>query len=148
MKIFLTAALIITLATCFVTASARASAQNHCDEKQEQWLHQADPKSWSELYRLFNDFGQCDDGAIGEGFSEDVAQLLLKQWTHLDALNHLMVSDKSFGKFVLRHVDATLDEHELKAIADNSRSHCPVGEAQLCHSIGIEAQRRLEELRK
>ena len=148
MRTFFTAAVITILVACPLTASARASTQDHCDEKQDQWFHQADPKTWGGLYRLFKRFGQCDDGAIGEGFSEDVAQLFLKQWTHLDVLSHLMASDKSFKKFVLRHIDATLDEDELKAIADNSKSHCPTGEAQLCRSIGIEAHRSLEELRK
>ena len=146
-RIFSTAAIIILVA-CSIAASASASNQDHCDERQDQWFHQADPQTWSGLYRLFKTFGQCDDGAIAEGFSEDVAQLFLKQWTHLEVLNRLMASDKSFKKFVLRHVDATLDEDELKVIADNSKSHCPTGEAQLCRSIAIEAQRSLEELRR
>lgn len=148
MKRFSAAAAITILVVCALTPSARPSSQDDCDEKQDQWFHQADPKTWSDLYRLFKTFGQCDDGAIGEGFSEDVAQLFLKQWIHLDTLKHLMASDKSFERFVLRHLDTTLDENELKAIAENARSHCPTGEARLCQSIEIEAQRSLEELRK
>ena len=137
-----------SLFACFLTASARASTQDHCDEKQDQWLHQAEPKTWGSLYRLFGQFGQYDDGEIAEGVSEDVAQLFLKQWTHLDTLNHLITSDKSFEKFVFRHIDATLSEDELRTIAHNSRAHCPTGEARLCHSVGIEADRSLNELRK
>jgi hypothetical protein len=148
MRIFSTAAVITTLLAFPIRASAGASTQDHCDEKQDQWFHQVDPKTWGGLYRLFGEFGQCDDGAIGEGFSEDVAQLFLKQWTHLDALSHFMASDKPFKKFVLQHIDATLDENELKAIDDNSRSHCPPGEAKLCRSIGIQTRQSLEELRK
>ena len=148
MRLFLRVTVITILVSCFLTASVRASTDDHCDEKQDQWLHQADPKNWGGLYRLFRQFGPCDDGAIAEGLSEDVAQLFLKQWAHLDVLNHLVASDKSFGKFVLRPIDATLEEDELKSIADNSKAHCPTGEARLCQSVNAEADRSLNELRK
>jgi hypothetical protein len=77
-----------------------------------------------------------------------VAQLFLKQWTHLDMLNRLITSDKAFKKFVLLHIDATLDEEELKGIAKNAGSRCPKRGAQLCHSIETAAQHGLEGLRK
>jgi hypothetical protein len=136
--VFFIGAAITVLVSCSLTDSARPSTQDQCDTKQNQWLQQANPKSWSGLYRLFRQFSQCDDGEIAEGFSENVAQLLLKQWTHLDALNSLIARDKSFEKFVLRHIDATLSEGELRAIADSSRKRCPTREAQLCHSVGIQ----------
>jgi len=115
---------------------------------QDQWRHQAQPENWGSLYRLFKKFGQCNDGEISDGTSYYVGQLFLKRWTHLDRLNRLIASDKSFGKFVLRHIDATLSEDELKVIADKSRLHCPVGQAELCRQVGIEADRSLNELRK
>jgi hypothetical protein len=141
------AALVIMPFTFCLTTSAKPSSQDHCDQKQDQWFHQRDPKTWNELYRLFKGFGQCDDGAIGEGFSDDVAQLFLKQWPHLDVLNHLMISDEAFKKFVLLHIDATLAEEELKGIEKNAATRCPKWAAQLCHSIGTEAQQSLKELR-
>jgi len=61
---------------------------------------------------------------MAEGFSDDVAQLLSKQWTNLDALSRLTAADKRFERFVLRHVDATLSDDELKAIAENSTLRC------------------------
>jgi len=140
----------LTLVSAFLlfqAASLRANTER-CGEKQDQWLHHADPKTWASLYRLFRQFSQCDDGEIAEGFSKHVAQLLLNQWTHLTSLDHLMTSDAAFGEFVLRHIDATLSEDELKAIAANTRDHCPTGEGQLCRRIGIEADRSLNELRR
>ena len=148
MRSYFAAAVITILLVCSPTAGARASTQDQCDEKQDQWFHQADPKTWGGLYRLFKSFGQCDDGAIAEGFSEDVAQLFLNQWTHLEVLNRLIASDKSFRKFVLRHIDATLNESELKDIADKAKSHCPVGHEKLCLEVAVEADRSLNELQK
>lgn len=115
---------------------------------QEQELNHAEPKNWGSLYRLFRQFGGCDDGALGEGFSEDVAQLLSKQWAHIDALGRLTTADRAFERFVLHHIDATLSEDELKIIANNSRSRCPVGEKHLCQLILTRAQNSLDELSK
>ena len=148
MKTFF-ASVVITIAFAgFLTAPPGVSAQDHCDEKQASFLHQADPKTWDSLYRLFKQFGQCDDGGIAEGFSEDVAQLFLKHWVHLDALSRIVASDRSFEKFVLGHIDATLSEDELKAIEQNSKTLCPARQARLCESINAAADRGLNELTK
>jgi hypothetical protein len=127
---------------------AKARVQKDCGKVQEQELNHSEPKNWESFYRLFKQFGECDDGALGEGFSEDVAQLLSKQWAHIDALGRLTAADKAFERFVLRHIDATLSENELKTIANNSRSHCPVGEKHLCQVILTSARNSLDELSK
>ena len=145
----LLAAIGIAIVAGILTTSGEAGTQNGCDGAQErQALQQAEPKDWGSLYRLFKQFGGCDDGAIGEGFSEDVAQLLSKQWTHLDALSRFTTADKTFERFVLRHVDATLSDGELKVIANNSRLHCPTGEKRLCQLLRTRAQSALDEMRK
>jgi hypothetical protein len=128
--------------------SPRAASQTACDTKQEQWFQQGEVKDWDNLYSRFKRFGDCDDGAIGEGFSESVAQLFLKQWTNLGKLDNLAASDKKFGPFVLQHVDATLSEDELKRIIENSRSRCPADEKHLCQSVQMKATQSLAELRK
>ncbi len=145
----LVASIAINMGAGILATSAKARTQKDCDETRErQALQQPEPKNWDSLYRLFKQFGQCDDGAIGEGFSEDVAQLLSKQWTQLDALSRFTTADKTFERFVLRHVDATLSDGELKVIANNSRVHCPTGEKRLCQLLRTRAQSALNELRK
>ena len=145
MKAPFTAVITIVLLAARLGVSANANAQDRCDEKQNQWFRQADPKTWTALHTLFSKFGDCDDGAISEGFSEDVAQLFLKQWTHLETLNHLIASDRPFRNFVLRHIDASLDEDELNGIAENAKSRCPTWGTQLCHSVESKAQSSLAE---
>jgi len=147
MKLFFAVVSTITIA-CAMAVPATGGAQESCDEVQAQYLQHAAPKSWDSLHRLFKQIGRCDDGALAEGFSDDVAQLFMKQWAHLDVLKHLMASDKSFAQFVLLHIDPTLSTDELTAIAENSKSHCPPGDAQLCQTIGADAQRSLQELSK
>jgi hypothetical protein len=115
---------------------------------EEQWRRQPQPKNWSSLYPLFKKFGQCNEDEIADGTSYYVGRLFLKQWAHLDALNRLAHSDKSFGEFVLRHIDATLSEGELRAILGLSRSHCPTGESELCRLVAIRVDSGLNDQRK
>jgi hypothetical protein len=142
----LKALLVVLAVTSVATKPVGARPQANCGKLDKQSLAQHAPKDWQSLYRLFKQFGACDDGAIGEQFSEDVAQLFSKQWTHLDKLNRLATTDKAFEQFVLRHIDTTLDENELLAIADNSKVHCPVGEKRICGLIHARAQESLDTI--
>ena len=144
-KVLLPAA-IITMISAIPAASANAGPQRNCDKRMEkQTLDQPEPKDWDSLYRLFKQFGACDNGATSDRFSRDVAQVLSKQWNHLDALSRLAAADRAFEQFILRHIDTSLDEDELLSIADNSKSHCPPGEdacLQFASRKGAEKSRR------
>jgi hypothetical protein len=144
----LLAAIAINMVAGILAAPARAGTQGKCDKKLEsQWPDQPEPKDWGGLYRLFKQFGVCDDGAIGERFSRDVAQIFSKQWNHLDTLGRLAAADKAFEQFVLRHIDKSLDEDELLAISDNSKSHCPTAEKRICSLARARAQKGLDAQR-
>ena len=147
LKVLLVAIAINVVAGILAT-SARARSQRNCDKKLERRsLDQPEPKDWGRLYHLFKQFGVCDDGAITERFSEDVAQLFSKQWTHLDTLSRLAAVDKAFEQFVLRHIDTTLDENELLVIAENSKWRCRAGENRICSLVHAKAQDSLDMLR-
>ena len=148
MRFFFTTAAIALLSGCFVASSPSASAQSPCDGMEEQWRSQPQPKNWSALHRLFKKFGQCNDGEIADGISYYVGQLFLKQWARLDELDRLSGADKPFGKFVLRHINATLKDGELRAILDLSRMHCPAGESEWCRLVATRADSGLNDQRR
>ena len=137
----------ISMLAGILATSMRAGTGQDCGKAEKRELQGNEPKDCDSLYRLFKQFGDCDDGAIGEGFSEDVAQLFSKQWAHLDTLSRLTASDKAFEQFVLRHVDATLSDDELKAIANNSKLHCPSAQKRFCRLVQARVQSSLNELR-
>ena len=138
----------ISILAGILTTSVRAGTRQDCRKPEKQVIQGTEPKGWASLYRLFKQFGDCDDGAIGEGFSEDVAQLFSKQWAHLDALSRLTASNKAFEQFILRHIDASLSEDELKSIANNSKLHCPTGEKRFCRLVQARVQSSFDELRE
>lgn len=148
--------LFLSTTTCGVAQqSAKAVVQKktctESDAKQSlDWaLSKADHvRSWSELYRTFKEFGQCDDGAVGEAYSETTAQLLIKDWKEFPALEHLTATDSSFQNFVLQHIDATLTDDELKEIGQNARLRCPLEGKRFCNLIDKQAKASLDELKQ
>jgi hypothetical protein len=142
-------AVLFHLAAGIQVATASAAPQGSCGAKLERQAHdQPEPQDWNGLYRLFKQFGACDDGAIGERFSADVAHLFSVQWNHLDSLNRLASSGKAFEQFVLRHIDTTLDENDLLHLTDNSKSRCPTGQSRICKLIHARAQESLDKQRE
>jgi hypothetical protein len=91
--------------------------------------------NWTELHRSFKSYAQCDDAAIGEGYSDTVARLLTKDWSSFDQLNRLAAHDKTFEKFVLHHVDELMSPTQAQTIRENAEVHCPVNARQLCKAI-------------
>jgi hypothetical protein len=94
---------------------------------------------WDHVYRSYRRFSQCDDGAIGEGYSDAVGKLLANDWGHLNRLLALTKSDAGFQQFVVKHIDETLPDKTLQRISNNARSSCLAGAEKLCSLIGSAA---------
>lgn len=92
-------------------------------------------RNWAEVHSAFVRFRRCDDGAIGEGFSESVSILFAEHWDQLGALLRLTARDRSFRQFVLRHLDETVPADRWSAIEENAKSRCPSNARSLCKSI-------------
>jgi hypothetical protein len=92
-------------------------------------------RTWQEVYMSFRNFAQCDDGAIGEGYSDSVARLLSDHWNGTSQLNHFVKRDKAFENFVLRHVDELMSPTQAEKIRKNAESSCPPNSKTLCDEI-------------
>lgn len=91
--------------------------------------------SWERLYFVFQKYGQCDDGAIGEGFSESISMLMVGKWKTLDRLAKLVKKDSTFREFVIRHLDETVPIDRLKKIKLNAESNCSKTAQDICLEI-------------
>jgi hypothetical protein len=101
------------------------------------------PRDWKVLHGHFQLYGACDDGAVAEGYSEDVVALLAKAWTLLPDLASLARSDPTFLDFVLAHVDSSTAAEDLALVRVNADRHCPRGHKALCKRISERAERAL-----
>jgi hypothetical protein len=97
-------------------------------------------KNWDSLYKSYQRFSHCDDGAIAEGYSDDVGNLLANNWEEFPKLAKLAHANHGFQRFVIKHVDDTVPADTLKKIYENAKSHCPAGEGQLCRLIASSAK--------
>jgi len=114
----------------------------HSDEKkctQEEAIQAETEASklndWSSIYRSFTRFQQCDDGAISEGYSDSIGRLLAYHWNMLHKLNELTVADMEFRSFVIKHIDETIPNYQIKMIIMNARTTCPEECKHLCELI-------------
>ena len=99
--------------------------------------------SWRNMKLGYVQFKQCDDGAIGDGFSEAVARLLADQWTQLAQFMKYASEDAGFERFVLSHIDSTVHPRDLEKIGRLARTQCPDGAVELCGKIAARSKEAL-----
>lgn len=132
-RVMIATALIVSLV---LTASARSEETNCTQEEAVQAETEASKlHDWDDVYRSFGRFQHCDDGAISEGYSDSIGRLLAHHWITLPRLNALASYDESFKRFVIRHIDETIPNDELKVIVVNASTLCPVKCERLCKLI-------------
>jgi hypothetical protein len=101
--------------------------------------------SWDALYKSFRSYGHCDDGAVGEGYSDSVARILADRWKSLPRLSSLAAENVAFRRFVLKHIDASDDMNEIRNIKIKAQTQCPLQLRGLCDDIGKRADEALKE---
>lgn len=133
-SIRLNAAVFAFLLCCIEVAFAQTAT---CDAREATEAESVvgTATSWRQLHDYFAEYEACDDGAVGEGFSESVTILLADHWASVDELRLMVRSDPNFRRFVLRHVDESVPEERLKAIARNAGNRCPRNLKMLCRDI-------------
>jgi len=102
-------------------------------------------RSWDALYKSYKLYRQCDDGAVGEGYSESVARILSDRWNTLPELGRLAGKDSQFRAFVIEHVDATLTMDDVRKIRKNAKTQCPMGLRTVCNDLAKQADAALKE---
>ena len=102
-------------------------------------------RSWDALHRSYKEFGNCDDGAIAEGYSESVARIFADHWSTLPRFAEFAENDPSFRAFVIRHIDATLNMDDVEKIKKAALTHCPSGLRKTCSDIAKQASLALKD---
>jgi hypothetical protein len=76
----------------------------------------------------------CDDGSIGEGFSEATIQLLRREWSEGQKA---LLRDATLRSAALRHIDATLSDSDVRVVRRQALWRCKRGKAEgeLCREI-------------
>ena len=132
----------ITLA-CILLSTMNAYASNCSVADQNALLAELPTlKTWAAIHRAFRKYApQCDDGAMAEGFSDAIVGQLATRWDALLELDRMATADSAFRSFVLRHIDASADEAQLKQVAGNAANRCPSRQKRICTDLASAARR-------
>ena len=136
-KFFAGTAVILMWTTLAAGQTVRTKAARPCTRDQAIAAEQDVDHlpNWNAVYGSFKRYGQCDDGAIGEGYSDAIAQLLAHRWDQFEQLRRLAARSKPFRRFVLHHVDELMTQDEAALIEKNARLNCPEDGKVLCSAI-------------
>ena len=77
---------------------------------------------WSSLFKHQRVFASCDDGELGEGYSEAVANLFAQRWDQFGTFVALAKAHLDFQNWAIRHIDATVSDDDLNRIILNSNT--------------------------
>lgn len=117
-----------------VSAPLHASGCNStlaraADSASDSW------RSWPSIYAAYQRYGQCDDGALGEDFSDRIVHLLASNWGTLNQAQRLIAREPAFQAFIIRHIDASADPNELRSVQRYATHSCPPSTTGLCGQI-------------
>lgn len=102
--------------------------------------------SWGSLSRHQRRFLSCDDGAMAEGYSDTVVTLLAYRWEQFGAFAALSQRNPAFGRWAIRHIDATASTDDLMKVVRNA-TKC-TGSAStkaLCREVATAAKEALKD---
>lgn len=133
--------LVLSLA-CRADANANANAICTAAQARAAETRVLSLASWDQFHSAYKTFQHCDDGAIGEGFSESASLLMAEKWRSLNRLNRLARRNEEFLDFVLKHIDETVPEERLRQIENNAKNRC----SELTKSICLAMRRAIGKL--
>jgi hypothetical protein len=88
---------------------------------------------------------ECDDGFFAEGYTEAVVKMLAR-WQSIPELTALRAKAPKFFAFVLKHINASADESDLKQILANVQQRCTAEDRELCGVLQKAAEKAIQEL--
>jgi hypothetical protein len=91
--------------------------------------------TWKRLAQARQQFANCDDGGVAEGFSDAVARLLARHWAQIPTLVSLIHTQPDFESFVLGHLNESDDFDDLKKIRTLASHRCPPTATNLCAKL-------------
>lgn len=96
--------------------------------------------NWSQLYKAYQKYAHCDDGAISEGYTYSVTDLLVNQWDRFPKFVELVDKSSGFGDFVISHINETMSLSEVNKVIVNATTKCPRQAALQCARVHEAAQ--------
>ena len=138
--------LVVVIFLLCVFIVVHASAGDLCYDNADPALSSL--KTWNDLRLWYENYPGCDDGYFAEGLSDFVVVSLAKRWETLPSLQAEIMKNNGFKHFVLKYIDATMDENDLRMLVTNSKTKCLSNLRPLCKEIQKNVQKALKETKE
>lgn len=139
--IFLSFIITIFPVSAFPVTSSVLETQCSIDEAIQAEIEVNNLQEAKSLYSFYTRFSHCDDGAIAEGYSHSIVQILTQKWgSQIEKINHLTSSDKKFRYFFLKHIDELMSSEERKIIIDKAQKKCPENSNLICKQLVLKLE--------
>lgn len=144
--------LLLTVGIVYVMALVPLGDASAADRCSADMLRQADASltdarhSWQGLAKHHRQFNACDDGALGEGYSDAVTSLLARRWNTFGVFERIGIKKPVFEAWAIRHVDASASPANLQRILKNTAvcdAHKP--KDAVCMAVRRAASKALKE---
>jgi hypothetical protein len=96
--------------------------------------------SWKNMHLAYKQFKHCDDGAVGEGFSDAAARLMANHWADLAQGRPILTADPDFEAWTIRHLDDTDNYDDLQKIDHLAQTACPIDATEFCGKVHTHIQ--------
>lgn len=135
----------MTLYLPFASVSAEERCSPEMNNQAVSFLREAG-ENWQLLLEHQKKFAVCDDGELGEGYSDAVVRLFSRKWNQFGTFVSISRKHPTFQHWAIQHIDATASNADLKAI-ENNASVCTNGKRAevLCKVIRQAAKNALVE---
>ena len=134
----------IALALAMLCGQARAAQVCSMEEMASSQAGAAAARDWDAMYDAYHRFSPCDRGGVAQAFTDSIGYLLSRRWDSLYDLEHFAEANPTFRAFVLRHIDTTMDEKDLRRIHAYAKE-CPGYARPICREIESRARAALAD---
>jgi hypothetical protein len=128
---------------------SQASAQGNCSPEMNNRavsLLVDARENWPSLLKHQRNYAVCDDGELGEGYSDAVVRLFAQRWNQFGTFVSIAKKNPAFQGWAVRHIDATASDEDLNKIILNANTCINhVNVANLCKIIRQSAENALME---
>ena len=125
-----------TLAVVLLFSACAAFAQDkQCSPAEASAAEKAIDRvvNWDQLYKVYREFGHCDQGPVAEVFTEALMRCLV-EWKKVEVLANWMAQDKDYNAFVVLHLRKATPEDQ-KSVYSRAKMSCPKGLDQWCTGL-------------
>ena len=129
--------ILLVLAALAALLAPAAFAQKPCGKSDQVAAQKAIDRisTWPQLNSAWKSFRHCDEGTIGEQFTDAVLRLVV-DWKSVNLLADAM-KDADYHDFIIKHLKSPEAQSDAPDVYSRAKANCPKGLEDFCKDIAL-----------